>query len=129
MSLETVTVSKQAKDQLVWLKRWTKLENWNVLCRWALISSLAEPSVPPRTHIAADSNVEMTWKTFTGEHPELYLALLRMRCKRDGIPLDSESLAQQLKLHLHRGIGYLAGDRGIRSIGDLYQRLLSRRRR
>lgn len=55
----------------------------------------------------ADSNVEMSWKIFAGEHGELYWAMLKERCKNDGIPLAEESLQMQFRLHLHRGIAYL----------------------
>lgn len=114
MSLEHIRVSKQAREQLIRLKRYTGIEHWNVLCRWAFCRSLAEPSVPPPSRIVTDSNVEMSWRVFGGRHHELYLALLKERCLRDGMALDDEVLDGQFRLHLHRGIAYLAGDRRIR---------------
>jgi DNA sulfur modification protein DndE len=68
--------------------------------------------------ISADSNVEMTWAVFGGGH-ELYLALLKERCARDGLGASEEILGQQFRLHLQRGIGYLASPHKIRSIADL----------
>ena len=109
--IDHIRVSLQARDQLLKIKRSTGLKNWNVLCRWALCTSLGEPSKPTSAKIPADSNVEMTWHVFAGEHDELYWALLKARCLRDGLPLDDETLALQFRLHLHRGIGYLAGTR------------------
>lgn len=114
MSLEHIRVSKQAREQLIRLKRYTGIEHWNVLCRWAFCRSLAEPSVPPKAKIPSDSNVEMSWRVFGGRHHDIYLALLKERCLRDGLGTDDESLDAQFKLHLHRGIAYLAGDRRIR---------------
>jgi DNA sulfur modification protein DndE len=32
---------------------------------------------------------------------------------------DDETVAEQFKLHLHRGIGYLFGDKSIKDIGAL----------
>jgi DNA sulfur modification protein DndE len=119
MTIEHIRLSQTAKDQLITLKRRTNITQWNVLCRWALCRSLAEPTVPPSAKIAADSNVEMNWRTFAGTHGDVLWALLRYRCQQDGIPLDDENLAQQFRLHLHRGIGYLAGDRNLRTIADL----------
>lgn len=119
--IERVQVSKQAKDQLVRLKRRTGIKNWNVVCRWALCVSLAEESIPPDTRIPMDSNVEMTWKTFGGTYHDVYTALLRERCQRDGLGNDDDTLAKYFRLHLHRGIGYLAGIKGLRSISDLMQ--------
>lgn len=119
MPLDTIRLSKQARDQLVTLKRRTGITHWNTLCRWAFCRSLAEPAPPPAAKIAADGNVEMTWRTFAGQHGELYWALLRHRCHTDGLPLDDDTLAQQFRLHLHRGIGYMFGDRHVRTIADL----------
>jgi DNA sulfur modification protein DndE len=119
MPIEHIRLSKQAREQLIRLKRNTGIEHWNVLCRWAFCRSLAEQVVPAPAKIPADSNVEMSWKVFGGRHSDLYLALLKARCLRDGTSLDDESLAQQFRLHLHRGIAYLANDRDIRSIAAL----------
>jgi DNA sulfur modification protein DndE len=116
---ETVRVSKQAKDQLLTLKRRTGIMHWNVLCRWALVRSLAEPSSPTRVPIPTDSNVEMTWKVFTGPYQELIAALLRQRCAEDQLAVDDDTVAEQFRLHLHRGIGYLYGDPEVDSIDGL----------
>jgi DNA sulfur modification protein DndE len=45
--------------------------------------------------------------------------LLKERCVRDGLGTSAETLNRQLRLHLHRGIGYLATPNKIRSVGDL----------
>lgn len=123
MSIEHIRISQQAKDQLIRLKRRTGIQNWNVLCRWAFCISLAEPTAPPTAKILADSSVEMSWKVFGGPYHEIYLALLKERCKRDRLGTNNEVLATQLRLHLHRGIGYLAADRGISNISSLLRRL------
>src|SRR6266487_4398335 len=106
MSLDHIRVSQQAREQLIQLKRRTGIKHWNVLCRWAFCVSLAEPSPPAVTKIPADSTVEMTWKTFGGPHADLYLALLKQRCHQDGLSTDDDTIATQLRLNLHRGIGY-----------------------
>ncbi len=121
MAIEHIRLSQQAKEQLIKLKRYTGIEHWNVLCRWAFCLSLREPSVPPPAKIPSDSNVEMTWKVFGGKQNELYMALLKERCLRDGLDTDPETLMQQFRLHLHRGISYLAGNRNLRSIKDFIE--------
>lgn len=123
MPIENVTLSAKARDQLTALKRRTGIENWNVLCRWALCVSLAEATPPANAKHAADSSLEMAWKTFAGQHDELYWALIRQRCEIDGIdPSDEEIVANSFRQHLHRGIAYLAGDKDLQSIGDLVRR-------
>lgn len=119
MAIEHIRLSQQAKDQLIKLKRVTGIEHWNTLCRWALCVSLAETSVPPPAKIPADSNVEMSWKVFCGRYADLHLALVKERCLRDGLDTDPETLAQQFRLHLHRGISYLAANKKLRKIDDL----------
>lgn len=109
-TIQHIRLAKTARDQLVTLKRRTGITQWNVLCRWAVCRSLAEPAIPPAVRLTLDSNVEMTWRVFAGDHADLFWALIRYRCHQDGLPLDDETLAQQFRLHLHRGIGYLAGD-------------------
>jgi DNA sulfur modification protein DndE len=123
MTLDHIRLSTQAKEQLVRLKRSTGIKNWNILCRWALCTSLADPSMPPNKKIPTDSSVEMSWKVFGGDHQAVYLALLKQRCKQDGFEISPEILAQQLRLHLHRGIGQLALDRNIKRITDLVARV------
>ncbi|MEM6392797.1 MAG: DNA sulfur modification protein DndE [Planctomycetota bacterium] len=123
--VETVRVSRPARDQLVTLKRRTGIENWNVLCRWALCVSLAEPSPVRNRRIAADGPIEMSWRTFGGSNAEVYAALVRERCRRDGLASDGPTAAQQFRLHLHRGIAYLAGDVKLRQLADLLNYLQS----
>ncbi len=106
MMIETVRVSEKGKQQLTRLKRKTGIDQWNTLCRWALCTSLAETSIPPMEDIPVDSNIEMTWKTFAGQHERVYEALLRQRLIDDKLPLEDAPL--WLKIHLHRGLSYMA---------------------
>lgn len=117
--VNSIKLSQTAKDQLVKLKRSTKIEQWNILCRWAFFRSLAEIAPPSVIPIPADSNLEMTWKVFAGELADIAILALKQRCHQDGLALTPEILAQQFRLHLHRGIGYLAGDTGLRKIENL----------
>jgi DNA sulfur modification protein DndE len=126
MAIEHIHLSQQAKDQLTKLKRLTGIQHWNVLCRWAFCVSLAEPTPPSPTKIAADSSVEMNWKVFGGPYQEIYLAFLKERCRQDGFSPAEDVLATQFRLHLHRGIGYLASDPHIRNISGLLRRAVSK---
>ena len=103
----SVRVSQQAKDQLIKLKRITGIKQWNVLCRWGLCVSLADPSPPLVRSIRADSNVEMSWKTFAGPLDSSLAALLSHRLAKVDEGFDNE--ADALVAHLHRGIGQLSG--------------------
>ena len=117
--IERIRLSQTAKDQLTKLKRVTKIDQWNILCRWAFCRSLAEPTMPTLVPIPSDSNVELTWQVFGGEISNMLLIALKQRCYNDGLGTEREILATQFRLHLHRGIAYLAGDPNIKKIEDL----------
>lgn len=116
--IENVTVSEKAKNQLITLKRRTGIQNWNVLCRWAFCLSLAEDTKPPLENIPADSNIEMSWKTFSGGLEYEYWSLLVERAMEDGVSPDLHEINDYFRLHLHRGISYLFSGR-CESLSDL----------
>lgn len=109
-----------SKDKLGRLKGKTGIQNWNILCRWALCYSLSENTMPTDTSIIADSNLEMSWYTFGGEYSEIYDALMIAWCNRMELPTDEETLAKYFKLHLERGIAHLSGTNFIKNIDDLF---------
>ncbi|MEE3719904.1 DNA sulfur modification protein DndE [Tumidithrix elongata RA019] len=119
--VDRIRLSQTAREQLLKLKRTTHIEHWNVLCRWALCKSLAEPTPPSIINIPADSNVEMTWQVFAGNLSDILAIALKQRCHNDGLGTNKETLATQFRLHLHRGIGYLAGDPSIKKIENLIE--------
>ena len=125
MSIKQVRLSGQAKDQLIRLKTRTGITQWNILCRWAFCLSLRQPTPPTPIDIPVDSNVEMTWQTFGGDAHELYLAVLKERCIRDGLSCSDDVLTRQFRLHLHRGISYLATPQAVRSVSDLLRQVVS----
>lgn len=121
-----IHLSQVAKDQLTKIKRQTKIDNWNVLCRWAFCRSLAEPAIPSPIPIPADSNLEMSWGVFGGSYSDILIIALKQRCHNDNLGCDRHILASQFRLHLHRGIGYLAGDPNLKKISHLIALVNSR---
>jgi DNA sulfur modification protein DndE len=119
--IERIRLSKTGQNSLNKLKRITKINQWNILCRWAFCRSLAETTIPSDTPIPTDSNVEMTWSVFGGEIADILIIALKQRCHRDGLGSDRETLKNQFRLHLHRGISYLAGDLNLKKIDDLIE--------
>jgi DNA sulfur modification protein DndE len=118
--IENVHLSQKAKDQLIKLKRITGIQNWNILCRWGFCMSIADDTVPPYINIPNENAVEMTWRIFGGQYHEIYTALLKERCKRDGLPMDKSTFTQHFRLHLHRGIGQLAENIDPKKIEGLF---------
>lgn len=121
MTIESVHITFKGKDQLIKLKRITGIQNWNILCRWAFCVSIADESPLPPINLPNENAVEMTWRVFGGPHHEIYMALLKERCKRDGLLNDRASIINAFRLHLHRGIGKLAERMTSQKLETLYE--------
>lgn len=119
MNLQAIRISEDGRNNLMTLKRRTGVATWNILCRWAFCISLAEKTPIGKQRQSKNSSIEMTWHTFAGEYADIYLGLLKHRCFRDKVPLSDKNLGEQLRLHIHRGIGYLVSDPNIKSIEGL----------
>lgn len=119
MFIESVKLSQKARSQLITLKRNTGIKNWNTLCRFAFCKSIADQTKAADVLHPSDSNVEMSWKVFSGEMSEIFTSMLKQRCRNDGLPIDDETLAKQFRFHLHRGIAHLSGEKNLRSIADM----------
>ena len=119
MIVKQIKLSSEAKERLSRLKGKTGIMNWNTLCRWAFCYSLSEKTIPTDVTINSDSNVEMSWFTFSGEYNELYEAILKAWCIQMNMPTDEDTLSKYFKLHLERGIAHLSGTGFIKSIDDL----------
>lgn len=88
MVIKQIRLSNTAKEKLSRLKGKTGIQNWNVLCRWAFCYSLHEGTLPTDIKIDSDSNVEMNWLTFAGEYHEIYEALIKAWCIKNGLGTD-----------------------------------------
>lgn len=112
--VETVRVSQRGKEILTRLKAKTGIDQWNILCRWGLCTSLQAANPPPSLEGLHDSNIEMSWKTFAGPLSESLAAIVLVRAKLDGVDIsDHESVSHSFKLHLERGISKLQAARSL----------------
>ena len=115
--VETVRVSQRGKEILIKLKRNTGIDQWNVLCRWALCASLMRESKPPKTKTGDDSNIEMSWRTFAGQQSDHMAALVKTRADFHGIDIQQqEQLAEYFRAHLERGISNIQNVRSIAAL-------------
>lgn len=75
--LQGFRLSKIEVDILNSIKRKTRINQWNILCRMAFCLSCQDPTLPPALkHSSADGNVELEWDTFGGHYAEVFIALL-----------------------------------------------------
>ena len=124
--IKQVKLSGDEKEKLSRLKGKTGIQNWNILCRWALCYSLSENTIPTDVPIVQNSNVEMSWQTFAGEYDELYYALVKVWCKKMGLPTNSETVDKYFKLNLDRGIKHLTGTGFIKNLDSLVELVLEK---
>ena len=68
--------------------------------------------------------MDIAWKVFAGEHSDTYSALEHLRARKDQLELSADGLAQCLRMHVHRGLGYLASEREARNISSFLERWL-----
>lgn len=106
--IEVVRVDQRTKNLLIQLKRKTKIQNWNILCRWGFILSLTIETPPNEVAVENDGAVEMSWKVFSGSYDHLIWAMLKYRILKEGFNLDDDVLKDQFKRHLYRGIQHLS---------------------
>lgn len=118
---ETLRLGKQSRDNLIKIKRVTGIEHWNIICRWALLVSLREPTRPVAPPVNAEGGVEITWKIFAGDLADALSALLAMRAQTDANSSDYDAAAS-LRAHVTRGLGYLASGTETKSISDFIRR-------
>jgi len=107
---EAIHLNAEAKEQLTTIKRRTGIKHNNVLCRWALTRSLAEPTLPNAANHATDTALDIEWRVFTGTVGDLYWALLVQHTADLGLECTDTTLTANLRLHLHRGLSYIHGE-------------------
>ena len=60
---------------------------------------------------------------FDKEYHEIYEELIRVRCLKDGLSDDTETLYRYFRLHLNRGINHYSSRDVLKSIHDLIDTL------
>jgi DNA sulfur modification protein DndE len=120
--VDTVRIGKQGRDQLIKIKRQTGIENWNIICRWAVCVSLKEPTPPPIPRERLEGGVEMTWKVFAGDDSDLYSALILTRARKDGFFEMNDGLGKCVRSHVNRGLAYLSSGTDTKTISDFVSR-------
>lgn len=116
--INIIKLSSTTKNKLIKLKNKTGIENYNVLCRWAVCYSLQQNTIP--VEIKQDEKVlEISWATFGGDYCDIYIDLIKIWCFKNKLNTDKDTIKKYFLLHLERGINYLTGTNFIKNIIDL----------
>ena len=107
IEIDRVRISAIGRQQLIQIKRRTQIDQYNIICRHALMMSLEEKSNPPIENLNMSGGIEIDWKVFCGGEVAVYYNLLIMRCLQEGRAVTPDNLKLLLTLHLHRGLSYL----------------------
>jgi DNA sulfur modification protein DndE len=113
--VQNIRVSQRGKDALQRLKNRTGIDNWNVLCRWAVSASLAMDTPPPRWIAQEESNIDMDWKTFGGDQAETLSGLIHLSAEKHG-ESNPDALPAFFRAHLERGINAI---QNVRKLSDM----------
>ncbi len=116
MKLTRIRFCEEADTWLRQLKARTTLTP-NLLCRIGFCLSLAEPTIPDPDRYPEDSQREINRYTLTGQYDALFLALLRERNAKDGLPTEGRAFEEQFRAHMNRGVLLLAVR--VKSLADL----------
>jgi DNA sulfur modification protein DndE len=105
--IERVKLSATAKQQLITLKRRPGIEHYNVICRHALMLSMAsDNALPPENHSMA-GGIEIDWRIFAGDAADTYMNLLAVRAKQERGFVTPDSVRATLAAHVHRGLSLM----------------------
>jgi DNA sulfur modification protein DndE len=119
MKLNRLKLSEEVSRRLSILKGRTGLTP-NILCRIGFSLSLNDPTIPNSEDYPDDTEKEINRHTLTGPWDSLFVALIKERCRQDGLSLnDEEELAEQFRAHINRGVLLLF--KRVRSLNDLAQ--------
>jgi DNA sulfur modification protein DndE len=113
MKLTKLRLTKDVSNRLRFLAGRTGLTP-NLLCRLGFCLSLAEPAIPNPEDFPEEDR-EFNRYTLLGEFDPLFIALLRERCRNDG--LDDNALAGAFRAHMNRGVLLL--QQRVRGVQDL----------
>ncbi len=116
MKLNSLRVCQEVSHRLSLLKGRTGLTP-NILCRIGFTLSLNDPTTPNPSDYPPDSDRIIDRHVLTGPWDQLFVALIKERCKQEGLPTSDEKVGEQFKAHVNRGVLLLY--KRVKSLNDL----------
>ena len=113
MKLTKLRLTKDASNRLRFLAGKTSLTP-NLLCRIGFCLSLSETTIPDPEEYS-DEDREFNRYTLLGEYDPLFIALLKERCRHDGVGLGR--LPEYFRAHMNRGVTLL--QQRVKSLSDI----------
>ena len=104
------------------VKNTTGIEHFYTICRCAFCLSVDSQNTIKKLDATADGAVEFSWDRFGGEEAEIYYLILKDEAQRLEIKTDDDSLYELLISHIRRGLGYLTGNKELKTLEGLSSR-------
>lgn len=118
MKLNRIRFSPEVSAKLSQLKGRTGGITPNILCRIAFCLSVEEPNPPDFDEIKEYSSQEIDRHVLLGTWDQLFVSMLKERCKGDGVDItDEEILAEHFRAHVYRGVHLL--HKRVKSLSDM----------
>ena len=124
--IEFIKIDENGKNIMVNIKKKTGIDNWNVLCRYALLLSLKNRSLIYQFEKEQASSIIMEWKTFSGKYNSILEAIVKfkfseeMRNKAEHL---QETHEKYVNAHINRGIKIMRKTRDIKEIIKMIKKL------
>ena len=79
----------------------------NILCRIGFCMSVETPSIPDPNEFDEYGDREIDRPVLLGTYDPLFVAMIKERCKRDGLNVEGDDLYEHFRAHVHRGVALL----------------------
>ena len=122
MFYKDIRLSSDDRRMIFNIKNTTGIEHFYVICRWAFCLSLDSDNRLKKLNATADGAVEFSWDRFGGEEAEIYYLILKDEAQRLEMKVDDDSLYELLISHIRRGLGYLTGNKELKTLEGLSSR-------
>lgn len=106
MNFRQMRFGHDASQKLSQLKGRTGITP-NLLCRIGFCMSVEEPSIPDVAEFPRDGERVIDRPVLLGSYDQLFVAMIRERCKMDGLEVDDDELYEHFRAHVHRGVHLL----------------------
>ncbi len=73
----------------------------NILCRIGFCMSVETPSIPDPNEFAEYGDREIDRPVLLGTYDPLFVAMIKERCKRDGLNVEGDELYEHFRAHVH----------------------------
>ena len=89
----------------------------NILCRIGFCMSVETPSIPDPNEFDEYGDREIDRPVLLGTYDPLFVAMIKERCKRDGLNVEDDELYEHFRAHVHRGVALVY--KRVKDIPDL----------